>query len=581
MNLEINNMISSLEKEEWFSTIDGVIIISSERKIITLNNSAEEITGFTEQDLINKNYDILFKNDKKSITYIDDALIYGKIFSNLSMAIGTANGSSKNIITSIIPIKYSDKEIEGVAFVFSDMDKVNEIVRSLQAMNNEVIEEKNKLEAIFHSRSEGTFTIDRDWTVTSFNRAAEKITGFTQQEAVGLKCWEIFQSRLCRKGCHMEITMSKKRVSSESEILISHKSGKQVPIRVHSAPLFNAQHKYIGGIETFRDITEIKNLRKQLEERFRFENLVGGSKAMQKVYVLLENVAQSDSTVLITGESGTGKELVARAIHINSERKNKPFIVVNCSAFAETLLESELFGHERGAFTGAIKTKQGHLELAHGGTLFLDEIGDISLPVQVKLLRVLERKQFERVGGTKTINMDVRIICATNKNLHEDVKKRRFREDLYYRINVFNIHLPPLRERMDDLPLLLDYILAKLRLKFKNNVQSISPATYNLLENHNWPGNIRELENVLEHAFVLCHSRTIQPEHLPEWLLNLDKSQEKYSDKGESNYSLKDAEKKVLISKLEQFKGNRGKTAQALGIDRSTLWRKMKKLKII
>jgi len=574
-------MNASLEKVEWSGTIDGVVIINNQRKIITLNNSAERITGFTAQDVINKNYDILFKNAKKSLTYIDDALLYGKSFNNLTMAIGTANDSNKNIVTSIIPIKYNDKEIEGVAFVFSDMDKISGMVRSMEAMNNEVIEEKNKLEAIFHSRSEGTFTIDRDWTVTSFNRAAEKITGYTQQEAVGRKCWEIFQSRLCRKGCHMEITMSKKKISLESELVITHKSGKQVPIRVHSAPLFNAQHKYIGGIETFRDITEIKNLRKQLEERFRFENLVGGSKVMQKVYVLLENVAQSDSTVLITGESGTGKELVARAIHINSERKNKPFIIVNCSAFAETLLESELFGHERGAFTGAIKTKQGHLELAHGGTLFLDEIGDISLPVQVKLLRVLETKQFERVGGTKTINMDVRLICATNKNLHESVKKRRFREDLYYRINVFNIHLPPLRERMDDLPLLLDYILAKLRLIFKKNVQSVSPATYNLLEDHDWPGNIRELENVLEHAFVLCHSKVIQPEHLPEWLLNLDKAQEKITDRSESNHALHDAEKNVVISTLEKFKGHRGKTASALGIDRSTLWRKMKKFKIL
>jgi PAS domain S-box-containing protein len=497
------------------------------------------------------------------------------------MEITTANDVNKSIIASITFIRNGDEKTNAIAFIFNDIENINNFLNSLTVNNNDIIEEKNKLEAIFQSRSEGTFTIDTDWTVTSFNRAAEKITGYTQQDALGRKCWELFQSRKCRKGCHMEFTMSKQKVSPENEIFITQKGGKQVPVRVNSAPLFNAQQEYIGGIETFRDITEIKNLQRQLEERFRFENLVGRSKAMQKVYVLLENVAQSDSTVMLSGESGTGKELVAMAIHLNSDRKNKPFVVVNCSAFAETLLESELFGHERGAFTGAIRTKQGHLELAHGGTLFLDEIGDISLPVQVKLLRVLETRQFERVGSTKTIKMDVRLICATNKNLQDEVRGKRFREDLYYRINVFNIHLPPLRERMDDLPLLLDYFLEKLRLKFKKNVQSLSPSALNLLEGHNWPGNIRELENVLEHAFVLCHTKIILPEHLPEWLLNQDKISETNIGTIDSDYSLQHAERIVLKSMLEKFGGHRGKTAQALGIDKSTLWRKMKKYKIL
>jgi transcriptional regulator with PAS, ATPase and Fis domain len=379
----------------------------------------------------------------------------------------------------------------------------------------------------------------------------------------------------------MEFTMSTKNVSVDNEITITHKDGKQIPIRVNSAPLLNTRQEYIGGIETFRDITEIENLKTHLAQRFRFENLIGHSKVMQRVYDLLENVAQSDSTVLITGESGTGKELVARAIHLNSERRSGPFVVVNCSAFAESLLESELFGHERGAFTGAIRRKQGHFELAQNGTLFLDEIGDISLTVQVKLLRVIETHEFERVGGTKPIRMDVRIIAATNRNLQSMIKNGRFREDLFYRINVFNIHLPPFRERLEDLPILLEHFLKTLGTKFNKEINNITPAAYNMLENHSWPGNIRELENVLEHAFVLCHSSSIQAEHLPEWFFSQNLNTERRKKNDETSFSLQAAERDVLITTLRKYNGHRGKTARALGMDKSTLWRKMKRFELI
>ncbi|MCK5034099.1 MAG: sigma-54-dependent Fis family transcriptional regulator, partial [Calditrichia bacterium] len=301
-------------------------------------------------------------------------------------------------------------------------------------------------------------------------------------------------------------------------------------------------------------------------------------KVMQKLYVMLENVSQTDSTVLITGDSGTGKELVARAIHLNSHRNTDPFVVVNCSAFVETLLESELFGHERGAFTGAIRTKLGHFELAQGGTLFLDEIGDISLAVQVKLLRVLETRKFQRVGGTKNINLDIRLIAATNKDLKEEVRSGAFREDLYYRINVFNIHLPPLKERLDDLPLLLKHFLEKLNYKFNKNIECICPEVSNILQNHTWPGNIRELENVLEHTFVLCHTNSIKPEHLPIWLSNQAKAQ---SENDSNNTSIQSAEIQVIKDTLIKFDGNRKKTAECLSIDVSTLWRKMKKYNLI
>jgi transcriptional regulator with PAS, ATPase and Fis domain len=379
----------------------------------------------------------------------------------------------------------------------------------------------------------------------------------------------------------MESTLKSKKEMLNNDLVIKRKNGSRIPIRVNSKPFFDTEGDCIGGIETFRDISEIKILTKHLEERFSFANIIGKSKIMQNLYTLLEHVSQTDSTVLITGDSGTGKELVARAIHLNSERKMQPFMAVNCSAFVETLLESELFGHERGSFTGAFKTKPGRFELARNGTLLLDEIGDLTPQVQVKLLRVLETRQFERVGGTKPIQMEARIITATNKDLKKEIKENRFREDLFYRINVVNIHLPPLRERIDDLPMLVDHFIHKFKKKFKKNIKSISPDTFDVLRKYSWPGNIRELENVLEHAFVLCSQNTIHLQNLPEWLVENLKVKKPLITGEKNKESIKDAEKLHILSILNKYDGNRTKVAHALGIDKSTLWRKMKKYDLL
>jgi len=441
--------------------------------------------------------------------------------------------------------------------------------------------EKNKLQAIFDSRLEGTFTIDKNWKITSFNLSAQKITGYSIDEAIGKYCWNIFQSKVCRNGCHMECTMKNEEVIFENELTITRKDGRQLPLRINSAPLFDASGKQIGGVETFQDLSEIKNLSTHLEDRFQFEKIIGRSKIMQNVYALIESVAPTDSTVLITGESGTGKELVARAIHLNSERKLGPFIAVNCSAFVETLLESELFGHEKGAFTGAIRSKPGRFEMADKGTLLLDEIGDLSPAVQVKLLRVLETQQFERVGGTKPIKVDVRILTATHRNLEEEIKSNRFRDDLYYRLNVINIHLPPLRQRKDDIPYLVNHFIENFRIKFNKPIEGISPPVLHLLKNYHWPGNIRSLENALEHAFVLCHEKIIQTKHLPERLLSKKVKIKESIQPTQQNNPVEDAEKLQILSILEKYHGHRGKTAIALHIDKSTLWRKMKKYGLI
>lgn len=450
---------------------------------------------------------------------------------------------------------------------------------NLAAKNQELLDQRNKFEAIFNSNIEGTFTIDNEWNITAFNNSAEKITGYKKEEAVGNKCWNIFASSLCRNGCHMEQTMNKGKSTIGNELEIVQKNGNKVPIRINSAILLNNKNEKIGAVETFIDISEIKNLAAHLDERYSYENIIGKNKDFKNIISVLESVAQTDSSVLLTGESGTGKELAARAIHLRSPRRTEAFIAVNCSAFVDSLIESELFGHEKGAFTGAIKTKFGRFELAKGGTLFLDEIGDLSLAVQTKLLRVLETKEFERVGGTKSINMETRIIAATNKDLNEEILNGRFRKDLFYRINIINIHLPSLKERKDDLPLLVSHFIDHFNEKFGKSVKQFSSAAYEFLYDYEWPGNIRELENVIEHCFILCNGSIIQTEHLPKSLRE-EKKEIVIKDSSHIRKNLMETEKELILHTLEKNKWNKKATAKELNINPATLWRKMKKLSI-
>lgn len=366
-----------------------------------------------------------------------------------------------------------------------------------------------------------------------------------------------------------------------------NKYGEKILLEANESAVFDreGQEKQIMGV--YRDITERKRLEEQLLEserrrmlsltkRFRFGEIIGRNLQMQEIYELIEVVSQSKATVLIYGRSGTGKELVARAIHYQGPLAKGPFVGVSCSVLAENLLESELFGHVKGAFTGAIKEKIGRFELANGGTLFLDEIGDISANLQTKLLRVLQEREFERVGGEKTIKVDVRIIAATNKDLREEVAKGRFREDLYYRLNVVEIQLPPLKERMNDLPLLVAHFIEKFNLETGKNITGLSREAMEILFHHSWPGNIRELEHVIEHAFVKCNKPIIQIRHLPTDII--------YAKTGDIIQSgikrglPKDQiEKDILLNTLEECDWNLMLVMQKLSISRPTLWRRMKK----
>ena len=430
---------------------------------------------------------------------------------------------------------------------------------------------------ILESISDGVFTVDQDWLITSFNRAAEEITGISRKDAIGKPCSEVFRSNMCEGDCALRRTLETgSPIVNKSGYIVDFK-GRQIPISVSTALLMDENGNVMGGVETFRDLSLVEELRKEIRKKFQLGDLVSRSPSMQKVFQILPQVAASTSTVLLQGETGTGKELLARTIHGLSPRSDKPFVAVNCSALPETLLESELFGYKAGAFTGADKDKPGRFALADGGTLFLDEIGEISPAFQVMLLRVLQDKTFEPLGGVKSVKVDVRVITATNRDLAIDVKKGNFRQDLYYRINVVKMNLPPLRERKEDIPLLIDHFISRLNRLQGKNINGVTQEVMAVMLAHDYPGNIRELENAIEHAFVLCDSNTIDLVHLPENMTFKSQTGLKTND---IHTTVKAVTAQTILEALRRNKNNRLKTAQALGIHKSTLYRKMKALGI-
>ena len=441
----------------------------------------------------------------------------------------------------------------------------------------------NATEIILESISEGVFTVDKDWRITSFNRAAEAITGIDREDAIGKHCWEVFRSNMCETACALRRTMNEGTPIVNSSAYIINNERRRIPVTVSTAVLKDEAGHVIGGVETFRDLSQVEELRKELDGRYQLGDMVSRSPAMQKIFTLLPQVAVSDSTVLIRGETGTGKELLARALHEHSNRKDKPFIAINCGALPDTLLESELFGYKAGAFTHAVKDKPGHFSAANGGTLFLDEIGDISPAFQVKLLRVLQDQTFQPLGSTGSIQTDVRVIAAAHRDLSELVAEGSFRRDLYYRINVVTLGLPPLRERKEDIPLLCDRIITRMNRMRGRAVSGMSQEALAVLMSYDFPGNIRELENIIEHAFILCADEMIMPSHLPEHLQPVRQEiPQAVSGSGSVSISIRaaarSAEAQRILDALSRNHYNRQAAARELGIHKSTLYRKIKDL---
>ena len=563
----LNNIENILD-----SFSDGVIAIDKDLRIISFSKGAERITGFFAVDVNGKNFNEVFKSELDvHKSPIADVLENGKSLVNIKTKINNVDNKPITISINATPLKDVKGEIIGLIVNFRDIGEVYKL-------HAELFTENARLIAILNSITDGVLTVDNEWRITSFNPAAERITGHKAENVMGKQCYEVMKSETCKTNCPLRKTMATKIPVYDYEIEIVSAHGETIPISVNTALLIDEENEIIGGVETFRDLSMYKHLSEELNLKYSFANMIGKDKKMQEIYNLLKTISPTSSTILIMGETGTGKELVARAIHHNSPRKDKPFIKVDCASLPETLLESELFGYKKGAFTDARTDKPGKFELADSGTIFLDEIGNIPPSIQAKLLRVLEEHAFEPLGGIKMVKVDVRVISATNRDLQQAIKQGRFREDFYYRLNVVPITLPPLRDRPEDIPLLIEHFLNVFGKKFEKTINAVSQDAMDLLLDYPWPGNVRQLEHAIEHAFIHCTGRTIQIRHLPDDIIQ--KSSILVDRILKTEDPIEEIEKEVILEALKRNHWDREKTAKTLKISRITLWRKMKKYSI-
>lgn len=432
---------------------------------------------------------------------------------------------------------------------------------------------QDHLATILDSVADGVFTVDGDMCITWFNHAAERITGFTREEALGQPCCEIFRSSICFTDCPVRKAMDTGSNVENREIDILDRHNREIPISVSASVLRNAKGEPVGGVETFRDMSRIHALQREVTEKYRFQDMVSRNPVMRKLFDVLPDIAASNATVLLQGDSGTGKELFARALHNLSPRRQAPLVILNCGALPEQLLEAEIFGARKGAYTGASEDRPGRLQQAEGGTLFLDEIGDLPLPLQVKLLRVLENREYQPLGARRPRKADVRFISATHQDLESMVQKKLFRQDLYFRLNVVPLRIPSLQQRSEDIPLLLDMALERFNGIYGKKLRGFSPEAMSRLLDHDYPGNVRELLNLVERAVILCRGDIIETDHLPPGLRISAPSRISPSNRMQTTPSADQ-----LRALLARCNGNRTAAARQLGVNRSTLWRWLKRL---
>lgn len=551
---------------------DGVMIISPEGRIMSTNLQAERILRIKLDR--GKPFDIAHmvtdEYRPRAEIALKEALQEGHSHTNLVAKLSLHSGMPVSLVFSINPLFDANDKIIGAMLTFRD--------NSLEGRLPDKSAQSQLIgyDTLFEQLAEGVFTINNRWRITSFNRQAQEITGYMREEVLGKYCWDIFRSDLCRSSCPLKITMETGVVRMDQDVRIVAKGGQQRSILVNTSVIKNRRGLVVGAVETFRPLTLADRAEENKAKAQDYVGeIIGESNALKRILQLLPDIALSDAMVVIEGESGTGKELVARAIHQQSPRSKGPFVPVNCSALAETLLESELFGHVKGAFTGAINSKVGRFELAKAGTLFLDEVGEIKPEIQIKLLRVLEERVFERVGGTRPIPMDTRIITATNKTLLQEVREGRFREDLFFRLRTVPLYLPPLRERKSDIPLLVNHFVSKFNKRYEKDVRGVDPKVIKIFHQYSWPGNIRELERTLEYAFVFVKGPIITTSHLPEISENAKVIDYHEPDLSAKQYLWED-EKIAIEDVLRKTKGRRDEAASILGISRTSLWRKMK-----
>ncbi|HEB51409.1 MAG TPA: PAS domain-containing protein [Desulfobulbus sp.] len=538
--------------------VDGVFTVDPRGRITSFNRAAARITGYDPEEVLGRSCTHLFANSEcaqrerellspeSGVEHWIDKTIY----------IRGKNDRIVPVAMSSVPMTGRDRQLLGMVQTFRD------------------ITDRIEQQYILDSVADGVFTVDRNYVITSFNRAAETITGYSADQVLGRPCREVFDTGICTSGCPLARAIESRSRVTVAEQVIHGRDGGRIPVQVSATALIDDTGNVIGGVETFKDLTEVTRLRRRLSEESKKTGIISRSPRMQKILSVLPEFARSESTILILGESGTGKELIAQVIHKLSPRKDKPFVAVNSGALPDTLLESELFGYKAGAFTDARKDRKGRFAAAEGGSLFLDEIGDISQAMQVKLLRVIQSRTYEPLGSNTPVKTDVRIITATNRKLDEMVRNKEFREDLYYRLNVVKIELPPLRERMEDLPILIDHFIQRFNRQRNKKISGISDEALAILKGYDFPGNIRELENIIEYAFIMCHDAAILPRHLPEDFLDRSNSGGKAVLR--QPMTLAEVEKQAILEALKRNDYKKMKTCRELGISKDTLRRKLK-----
>ncbi len=553
------DITSTLQTELILSAVaDGVFTVDRDGRITSFNAAAERITGWKEREVIGKvcSLVLLSSTNVESCT-LGRCMREGRAIADHESFIIGKDGYSIPVSISAAPF----------------LDHRGQIIGGVQSFWDNTASLQNAL--ILDSVADGVFTVDRNWRITSFNLAAELITGWTREKAIGKNCSDIFQSSICGKNCAIAESLYTGKPVANRSITIKDRKDRVKSISISAAPLVDHEGNVVGGVETFRDLSVEVSLRQQLTRRYTFDQIISKSTSMQRIFEILPDIARSESNVLILGESGTGKELVASAIYHASHRNEAPFVTVNCGALPDTLLESELFGYKAGAFTDARKDKEGRFAAAEGGTLFLDEIGDIPHSLQVKLLRVLQQKTYEPLGSNTPVKADVRIITATNRDLPQLVRDGEFRDDLYYRLNVVNIQLPPLRERVEDIPLLVDHFVKKFSAEKQKDIVGVSDKVIARLMRYSYPGNIRELENIIEYAFILCPGGYIQEEHLPEEISIKTAAPETAVCLTSGGQTLDEIERQAILQSLERNRWKKMLTCRELQISKDTLRRKI------
>ncbi len=547
---------------------DALIAVDAKGRILSLNPSAESLTGWLEAEAVGKPCREVLKS-----SLCEDGCPFDRVFGNeeqitsFDTRVLARSGEEFPVCINTSILKNDHGEKVGIIESIRDIRHILRLIEDREAARKDAEKAARHLEAVLETSDDAIVAVDLNCVITSINAAAEKLFGYTREEILGRPSNELCQAEFCP----LEVTLQEKRALAGGELNLRVRDGSVVPVWMKTEFLHGADGEIIGAVAVHRDRREVRHLQEQLRESHGLEGLIGKSAAMKAVYDRIVQVAPTDSSVLIYGESGTGKELVAEILHSRSQRWDKPFIKVNCAALPADLLESELFGHVRGAFTSAVSDRVGRFELAHRGTILLDEIGDVPLPLQVKLLRVLQEREFERVGGTKTIKVDIRILAATNRDLAALVAAGRFRDDLYYRLNVVPIELPPLQAHAEDIPLLAENFLARMATRGQRRPKQLTPKALKTLMDYHWPGNVRELENALEYAVVTSQDDWIQPRDLPPRLLAA-----RESENGTLAAAVSTTEKDLLVAAL-QTASSSSEAARHLGISRATLWRKMKK----